>query len=258
MNQEEILSIFKKYGTKPLKYLGQNFLIDKSVLEKIINAADLKSDDIVLEVGPGLGALTIELVKRIRKVIAIEKDKTMYQILQKILNVKNAKLINADILKINMEKLKFNKVVANIPYYITSPLIRGLLETETKPEEIILMVQKEVAQRICAVPPHMSILSVAVQFYGEPKSISFVSKNSFYPRPKVDSAIIKIVPKRIPDVDAKKFFALVKRGFSAKRKMLKNNLPGIDLEKIGINPHSRAENLSINDWLKVFHNLKLY
>jgi 16S rRNA (adenine1518-N6/adenine1519-N6)-dimethyltransferase len=265
----------KKYKIRPSKRMGQNFLIDKGVLRKIIEAGDLSPEDVVLEIGPGLGILTLELAKKVKKVIAVEKDRTLYQILEGILQgrkINNVKLINADILKIQDSKLKIQnyKLLANLPYYISSPIIRKFLETKEKPELMVLMVQKEVAQRICAKPGEMSLLSVSVQFYSQPKIITYVSKKSFYPQPKVDSAILKIIPKLIPKIDSQKFFQIVKIGFSSKRKMLINNLskklkmaepPQAYqkskiknlFKKMGINPKIRAENLSIKDWLKLFH-----
>jgi len=270
--------LFKKYGIQPLKRLGQNFLIDKSVLNKIIEAADLSSNDIVLEIGPGLGVLTLELAKRVKRVITVEKDKKIYEILKEILkDYKNIELVNNDILKlvIGHWSLGFYKLVANLPYYITSPVIRKFLEIENKPESMVLMVQKEVAQRICArptrltgghggraKPPKMNLLAVAVQFYAEPKIINYVSKKSFYPQPKVDSAIIQIIPKETPKIDSKKFFKIVKAGFSTKRKFLINNLSRelkiencklkIVFDQMGLGQKLRAENLSIDDWLKIY------
>ncbi len=253
--------IFKQYNIKPSKKLGQNFLVDRGVLKKIIHAANLNSDDIVLEIGPGLGVLTIELAKRVKKVIAIEKDRRMCEILKKVLkNYKNVEIINKDILDVgySTSHIETYKLVANLPYYITSPVIRKFLEAKNNPRLMILMVQKEVAQRICAQPPKMSLLSIAVQFYAKPEIISYVSKKSFYPQPKVDSAIIKIIPKPIPKINIKKFFNLVKKGFSNKRKMLKNNLKIEEslLKDLGLNPKIRAENLSIKDWLKLFHKIR--
>ena len=230
----------------------------------------MSSNDVVLEIGPGLGILTIELVKRAKQVVAIEKDKKMCEILKKILkNYKNIEIINQDILKIASSELvrlpcrqaglgqKKFKLVANLPYYITSPVIRKFLETENQPQEMILMVQKEVAQRICAKPPHMNLLTIAVQLYAEPKIIGYVSKNSFWPRPKVDSAIIKITPQQIFKINPKNFFELVKTGFSSKRKMLKNNLKIEEsiLENLGLNSKVRAENLSVQDWLKLYEKI---
>jgi len=274
----EFQNILKKYNIKPNKFMGQNFLIDKNILNKIIKTADIKSNDVILEIGPGPGMLTIELAKKAKKIVTIEKDKKMCVILQKILdvkNIKNVEIINTDILKIfNSQFSIFNKfsitnykIVANIPYYLTSPLIRKFLETDNPPSEIILMIQKEVAERICAKPPKMSLLSVAVQFYAKPEIIALVSKNCFYPAPKIDSAIIKIIPqantnydKSDRKIDTEKFFRLVKTGFSAKRKMLFNNLKSefqssnvkSILKNIGLNPNCRAENLSIDVWIKLY------
>jgi len=270
-----------------IKHLGQNFLTDKDVLKKIITAAELKPDDIVLEIGPGTGILTFELAKKVKGVIAIEKDKRMCEILENELNVRNVRnvqIVNADILKIfppeadqpwagNEFSMTNYKIVANIPYYLTSPLIRKFLEAGNQPKLMVLMVQKEVAQRICpprrarssgeagAKPPKMSLLSIAVQFYAEPKIIAYVSKNSFYPVPKVDSAILKIEPRMNANLEPNErelFFKLVKQGFSAKRKMLKNNLKinGEILEKINLNPKIRPEELSVSDWIKLFTLLK--
>jgi len=262
--------LLKKYEIKPSKRLGQNFLVDELTLNKIVETADLSSNDTVLEIGSGLGILTLELAKRVNRVIAVEKDRKLYYILREILkdqNINNVETINGDILKISnlayrqagqIQNSNY-KIVANLPYYITSPVIRKFLENppaDRKPELMVLMVQKEVAQRICAEPPKMSLLSIAVQFYAEPKIISYVSKKYFYPQPKVDSAIIKIIPKEIPKIDTEKFFGLIKRGFSAKRKMLKNNLSGFDFEKIGLNPKIRAENLTIDNWLKIYEAIQ--
>ena len=262
--------LLKKYEIKPSKRLGQNFLVDELTLNKIVETADLSSNDTVLEIGSGLGILTLELAKRVNRVIAVEKDRKLYYILREILkdqNINNVETINGDILKISnlayrqagqIQNSNY-KIVANLPYYITSPVIRKFLENppaDRKPGFMVLMVQKEVAQRICAEPPKMSLLSIAVQFYAEPKIISYVSKKYFYPQPKVDSAIIKIIPKEIPKIDTEKFFGLIKRGFSAKRKMLKNNLSGFDFEKIGLNPKIRAENLTIDNWLKIYEAIQ--
>jgi 16S rRNA (adenine1518-N6/adenine1519-N6)-dimethyltransferase len=255
-----IKEILTKYETKPSKGMGQNFLVNKKILEKIIISSDLKSDDTVLEVGPGLGTLTQELAKIVGNVIAIEKDRYMCQILEETLqDYKNIKIINDDILKNNFELPKQYKLIANIPYYLTSPLIRKFLEIKNPPEFLMLMIQKEVAQRICASPPNMSVLAVSVQFYAEAKIISYVKKENFWPKPKVDSAIIKITPKISENQsDPELFFKIVKAGFSQPRKQLGNNLSkGLKLNKEEINlwlsknkikPTQRAETLSIADW----------
>ena len=258
----------KYYRIYPIKRLGQNFLIDKNVLRKIIEAAELSKRDVVLEVGPGIGNLTIELAKKVKKVIAVEKDKRMVEILKENLKeFRNVEIVEGDIREIIcevVEKMDKNyKVVTNIPYYLTSYLIRKLLGLEKKPKLIVLMVQKEVAQRICAKPPKMNLLAVSVQFYSKPEIISFVSKNCFWPRPKVDSAIIKIsnIKKQKATKDEKLFFKIVKAGFSHPRKQLINNLfKGLKKNKkiieewllnCGISPDKRAENLSIEEWKRL-------
>ncbi|MBI3631488.1 MAG: 16S rRNA (adenine(1518)-N(6)/adenine(1519)-N(6))-dimethyltransferase [Candidatus Staskawiczbacteria bacterium] len=288
-SSKTIKELLAKYETKPSKGMGQNFLVNKSVLKKITESADLKSKDTVLEIGPGIGTLTAELANVVKKVIAVEKDRYMCQILKETLkDYKNIKIINDDILKIENYKIKNYKVVANIPYYLTSPLIRKFLETKYPPEFMMLMVQKEVAQRICANPPSpptnfvehethkkikkthdpklvggkMSILAVSVQFYATAKIISYVKKENFWPKPKIDSAIIKITPhKNIPPLSAELFFKIVKAGFSQPRKQLGNNLAKIlklDKQKINlwlsknkIEPAQRAETLSVDDWINL-------
>ncbi len=192
-----IKNLLLKYSARPSKGLGQHFLIDKKVLHKIIQAADLKPGDVILEVGPGIGILTLELAKKVKKVVAVEKDFKMIAVLKEVLrDYKNVEIVRDDILKVNLNdfilKPKTYKIVANIPYYLTSHLIRKFLEIDNPPKEMILMIQKEVAQRIVARPPKMSLLAVSVQFYAKPEIITFVSKKSFWPQPKVDSAIIKI------------------------------------------------------------------
>jgi 16S rRNA (adenine1518-N6/adenine1519-N6)-dimethyltransferase len=270
-----IKNLLKRYGVAPLKRLGQNFLIDEFVLRKIIEAAHLSPKDVVLEIGSGIGTLTQELAKRVKKVIAVEKDKKMIEILKETLkDFKNAEVIQDDILKIKNLKLKIKnyRVVANLPYYIVSPVIRRFLESDRPPKEMILMVQKEVAQRICAKPPDMSILAVSVQFYAKPEILFYVSKNSFWPRPKVDGAVIKITPNSplvfstiVENTSTKNlFFKIVRAGFSQPRKQIANNLSKVlklDKEKIkywlkrnNISYSQRAETLAIKDWLKLTKN----
>jgi 16S rRNA (adenine1518-N6/adenine1519-N6)-dimethyltransferase len=267
-----IKEILEKHKAKANKILGQNFLIDRNILNKIISASDIKKTDTVLEVGPGVGTLTQELAKYAKQVIAVEKDKNMIEILKETLvEYNNVNIIEGDILeKPNSEYIIHNtkyKVIANIPYYLTSPLIRKFLESENPPEFMVLMVQKEVAQRICSIPPSMNLLAVSVQFYAEPKIISYVSKNSFMPAPNVDSAIIKITPSfdgASPRVNQESFFKVVKAGFAHPRKQLLGNLSsGLklsrqEIEKMllqnGIKPNQRAQTLSIQDWEKLVHN----
>lgn len=267
-SKKNIKNLLKKYKVFPSKRLGQNFLIDRKILKKIIKAADIQPEDIVLEIGPGIGNLTQALTERARKIISVEKDSKMIEILKETTrNLENITIIQGDILKINPKNYKLRtksyKVVANLPYYIVSPVIRKFLEIKNSPRLMVLMVQKEVAQRICAVPPNMSLLAISVQFYAKPEIISFVSKKSFWPSPKVDSAIIKITPQKLSTrpgfVDL--FFEIVRAGFSQPRKQIANNLSQklkIDRRKIEtwllknkIQPSQRAETLSIQDWLKL-------
>ncbi|MCK9378635.1 MAG: 16S rRNA (adenine(1518)-N(6)/adenine(1519)-N(6))-dimethyltransferase RsmA [Candidatus Moranbacteria bacterium] len=270
--------------------LGQNFLKDENVVKKIIKAADLKSDDVVLEVGPGKGVLTKELAQLSNKVIAVEKDGELakktagnfqfsifnFQSISNdsILNFKNnTAIISGDILEINLNKLlEVNdvvsyKVIANIPYYITSKIIRLFLESENPPSEMILMVQKEVAERIVAKPGQMSILAASVQYYAEAEILFEVPREAFDPAPEVDSAVIKISGIRNQEAgsrnneEVKKFFRIVKAGFSAKRKTLANNLSNslhkdkkeIEsiLSQLGFLPTVRAQELSVEDWKKL-------
>jgi 16S rRNA (adenine1518-N6/adenine1519-N6)-dimethyltransferase len=262
----------KDYRISPIKRLGQNFLIDKKVLKKIVEAAEISEKDVVLEVGSGIGNLTIELAKSAKKVIAVEKDKRMVEILKENLkNFKNVEIIEGDIREIIWAIVKNisrgYKIVANIPYYLTSHLIRNFLELKNKPKLIVLMVQKEVAQRICAKPPKMNLLAVSVQFYAKPKIVSYVSKNCFLPRPKVDSAIIKIKPMTDVDrglINADLFFKIVKAGFSHPRKQLINNFSkNFEFDKMKIEnwllknkicPKKRAQEISLKEWTKLVKN----
>ena len=237
----------------------------------MLRAAELSLEDTVLEIGPGIGTLTKELAKNAGRIIAVEKDPAMIKILRETTKaLSNIKIIQADILSLPLLRLAKEgyKVVANLPYYITSPVIRMFLEATKlpKPELMIFMVQKEVAQRICANPPDMNLLAVSVQFYAEPKIVSFVRKQAFWTQPKVDSAILKIVPKReLPLVDPDLFFRIVKAGFKQPRKQLGNNLSqGLKLSReevemrlgrIGITPNQRAETLSLENWLTLAKSL---
>jgi 16S rRNA (adenine1518-N6/adenine1519-N6)-dimethyltransferase len=268
---EDFLSIsalkqlMEEQGLKPNKGFGQNFLIDQNILQKIIETADIKPTDTILEVGPGLGVLTRALAASARKVIAVEKDRNMVQLLQTTLKeVKNVQIVQGDILETDIQDLapKTYKVVANIPYYITSPLIRKFLEVNPPaggpPTDMVLMVQKEVAQRICSKVPDMNLLAVSVQYYATPKIAHIVSKHSFWPAPKIDSAILKITPHEEMPKDADAFFNVVKAGFSQPRKQLANNFSkSLDmkredaetwLKKNNIEPNQRAETLTIQDW----------
>jgi len=270
---------------KPKKYLGQNFLRDEKILKKIIEIASIKENDSILEVGPGTGALSFEIAKKTKNFIMVEKDKFLAEKIARDLQFpiidmekqkeKNWKfenkkgVIEGDILKINLveliEKNCFQnyKLVANIPYYITSPILRLFLETAYSPEEMILMTQKEVAERITAQPGQMSILSLSAQYYGRTELLFYVGRESFFPVPEVDSAVIKITPaKRNRKKEENKiFFRLVKAGFSSRRKTLLNNLSNsfhLDkkiveekIKKAKFNPAQRAQELSVRDWEEI-------
>jgi 16S rRNA (adenine1518-N6/adenine1519-N6)-dimethyltransferase len=217
---------------------GQNFLINPKVAERIIKEAEINSSDVVVEVGPGKGALTYLLTKQAKKVIAIEKDESL------ILKEKpNLEIVYNDILDFKKLPSKY-KVVANLPYYITSPIIRYFLENKKKPSEMIIMVQKEVAQRICSPG---NLLYLSVHFYAEAKILFNVAKGNFKPTPKVDSSVIKIYNIKKQPED-KKFFQLIKKGFSQKRKQLGNLLDADWLKQNNIDPRRRAETLSLNEW----------
>jgi len=261
-----IKELLLKHNAEPSKYMGQNFLIDNSALSKIIKTSELTKEDTVLEIGPGLGILTKELAGNAGQVVAIEKDRTMVAILEETLkDNQNVTIVQGDALKYN-HKLKKYKIIANIPYYLTSPLIRKFLEEKIQPDFMVLMVQKEVAQRICSKPPNMSLLAVAVQFYADPKIISYVSKECFWPAPKIDSAIIKITPRKIASkIKPEDFFKVVKAGFSHPRKQLANNLSTAlnkNKEEISewllknkINPMQRSETLNLQNWLDLTDSL---
>ena len=269
--------------------LGQNFLKNKDIAKKIVKSANLSPSDFVLEIGPGKGILTEELAKAAGKVMAVEIDRNLVKILgNKFKDSKNVEIFEGDVLKISLKKLLWSeapkyKIVANLPYYITSPVVRLFLEAENPPTEMILMVQKEVAERITASPREiptesrgvkrisrgkpgeMSILAVSVQYYAKPELLFYVGKENFDPMPEVDSAVIKITYNQRPTTynkeETKKFFRIVRAGFCAKRKILANNLANsfhLDKKTVekkvkaaGISPTARAQDLSVEDWEKL-------
>lgn len=255
----------------PKKQLGQNFLKNYKVVEQIIASADISEKDMIIEVGPGMGILTEELAKSGAKVLAIEKDFNLIDKLRKDLGkYKNLKISHQDILLFDPVSIDSNyKVIANIPYNITSPIIRKFLESPHKPQEMILMVQKEVAERICANPgsSERGLLTLIIEFYANAEILFEVSRQDFYPVPKVDSAVIKLIEKRKEkkdDIEPELFFKLVKAGFASKRQQIHNSLAATlrwDKEKVAglleksqINPVLRAEDLSLENWLKLYQN----
>ncbi len=269
--------LLRRFGLRARKGLGQHFLIDRGVLESTTLAAGLTPGDVVIEVGPGLGVLTRELARQVGGLLAIELDSKLAAILQdNLAPFGNVTVINGDVLEINpvalLSKVPVSlpgtaetplsyKVVANIPYYITSPVLRHFLEANVKPRLMVFMVQKEVAEAITAGPGRMSVLSVSVQFYGKPEIVSRVPATCFYPAPEVDSAILRITVYPQPAVavaDVDGFFSLVRAGFSTARKQLVNSLSqGLKLPKTEVLPllqkakiasQRRAEALTLEEW----------
>ncbi|MEM7132209.1 MAG: 16S rRNA (adenine(1518)-N(6)/adenine(1519)-N(6))-dimethyltransferase RsmA [Chloroflexota bacterium] len=293
-----VRSLIHMYGLNPKRSLGQNFLTDESHLDRIIHVAQLTQDDSVLEVGPGLGGLTRRLAERTANVVGVELDDRLIELLRiQFANQPHVRIVHADILSVDPESLfqtsqvqtsqvQINhskesdvectrsagppsyRVVANLPYYITSAVLRHLLEAKTPPTSAIVMVQKEVAERICAKPGKLSILGVSIQFYAEPTLLHHVPAGAFYPRPKVDSAVLNlsVYPQpRLSHVVPSLFFRIVKAGFSQKRKQLLNSLSaGLALpkpvatqalEQSSIDPRRRAESLAIEEWGQLYDNL---
>jgi 16S rRNA (adenine1518-N6/adenine1519-N6)-dimethyltransferase len=266
-------ALLKRYDLRAHKGLGQNFLQDPLALETIVSAAEIQRTDTVLEIGPGLGSLTRYLAVSAKEVVAVELDENLLPPLQAVLSpYQNIRLIHGDILKLSPKDLNLESnyvVAANIPYYITSAVIRHLLESETKPRRIVLTVQKEVAQRICAEPGDMSLLALSVQVYGEPRIAANIPANAFFPAPKVDSAVLVVdihFSPRIQEELLDTFFKLIKAGFSQKRKTLRNSLSsGLHISPSGtadlltranIDPQRRAETLSIEEWQRLGELLK--
>jgi len=252
------------HNLKPKKSLGQNFLINAGVLKKIVSAAELNKDDIVLEIGPGTGNLTKLLSERASRVFAIEKDHRLIEELQEKFNNTNVEITEGDVLKLDVTSYMIHdssyKIVANIPYYITSHLLKVIFESNNwrmaHPKLIVLTVQKEVAKRIVAKPPDMNLLALSVQLYSEPKIVGYISKGSFRPIPKVDSAIIKLTPYSKTNTESvKKVLFLAKKAFAGKRKQLKNTLPDINFTKLNIPAEIRPEELGVSDWLKIADRL---
>ena len=263
--------MLRHLGQKPRKSLGQNFIVDQAILDQVVTAAELTADDVIIEVGPGLGMLTRELGQQAGRVIAVEKDDWLAAVLkQELANSSKVSIINQDILKIRTIDLlggqvaKY-KMVANLPYYIASAVLRHFLEVTPKPEIMVVMLQKEVADTIIAADGKMSLLSISVWMYGRPQIIDYVPATAFHPQPQVDSAIMKIDVYSKPalavdDIDG--FFNLVRAAFSASRKQLPNALAqglGVSkaemlslLEAAGIMKKRRAETLALEEWHRLW------
>lgn len=247
------------------KSLGQHWLRDRYALAHIADCAELNKDDVVLEIGPGLGTLTSELLRRVKNVVAVEYDQNLAQKLPGQFPGKDLTVINADVLQFDLSTLPNNyKVVANIPYYITSKIVQMLVSAKTKPSLAVLLVQKEVAERLAAKPGDLSVLGISAQIYAEVSLGDVIPAELFTPPPKVDSQVVILKMRSdslLGEVNKDDFFRVVKAGFSEKRKKLRSSLsnglrlPKADIEnllrQIDINPDDRAENLSIDDWLKL-------
>lgn len=262
-------TLLKQAGIRARKRLGQHFLIDRKVLKAIIRAADLSPEDTVIEVGPGLGILTTELAKRAGSVIAVELDTKLSQLLaSRLQGMPSVKIVNADILKVSSAELLEGKtqykVVANLPYYITSPVLHHFALSTPRPSLMVVMLQREVAEAVVAREGKMGLLAIALHIYSKPRIVAYVSPQSFYPPPKVESAIVRfdMLPQPAIDVDVGSFLSLVRCGFSSPRKKLRNSLAqglGIKpaeatslLERAGIAPERRPETLALEEWAKLY------
>ena len=275
-NSKNTIEVLQKYDFVFQKKFGQNFLIDSHVLDKIVSAAGITKDDFVLEIGPGIGTMTQYLAASARKVFAVEIDKAVISILEDTLKeFDNVQVINQDILKVDIKKLaeehndgKPIKVVANLPYYITTPIIMGLFESQVPIDSITVMVQKEVADRMKVGPgtKDYGALSLAVQYYAEPYIVANVPPNCFMPRPKVGSAVIRLTRHEKPPVevvDEKLMFRLIRASFNQRRKTLANGLnnsPELSyskeeiqqtIEKCGFKAGIRGEALTLEDFAKL-------
>ncbi len=266
MQPLDIRGLLTQFNLRPKKGLGQNFLVDEKALARVTAAAELMPSDTVLEIGPGLGSLTRHLAEAAQRVVAVEIDPALLPVLEHTLQAyTNVEIIREDILALDLVR-RVNppagyKVVANIPYNITSAVIRYLLEAPAKPARIVLTVQREVAERIVAQPNDMSLLAVSVQFYSQPSIVTRLPGGAFFPPPDVDSAVVRLDVFPTPAVavdDVSQFFRVVKAGFSQKRKQLRNSLGGglqlssaqVDalLAQAGVSPQRRAETLSLPEW----------
>ncbi len=267
---QNVAALLRGYGLRPRKGLGQNFLSDPAALARIVEAADLSAADTVVEVGAGVGTLTRLLAEQAGRVVAVELDPRLVDILRdQLADLDNVRLVQGDILELSdlgVPHLGY-KVVANLPYYITSAVLRRLLSQPPRPCRLVLTLQREVAQRIVAEPGQMSVLAVSVQFYGRPRLVGRIPAGAFYPPPKVESAIVRIdvadsTTVALPGgVDEAAFFRLVRAGFSQKRKKLRNSLsaglarPVAQVEQAlrqaDISPSRRAQTLSLEEWARL-------
>ncbi len=271
-NVRELRNLLYVHNMRPNKSFGQNFLVDRSVLAKIVEAAEITANDEILELGAGTGVLTRELAKQARRVVAVELERDMLALLAKITsNYANVELLARNLLFVDPADI-FDaapyKLVANLPYYITAPTFRHFLESANPPRLLVVMVQQEVAQRIVAEPGDLSLLAVSIQFYGRPQIVARVPASAFYPAPKVDSAILRVelhAEAPLTAVERDSFFRVVQAGFSERRKQLHNALThGLHrknedirawLQAADIDTSRRAETLSIEEWLQLWKHM---
>ncbi len=274
-----VRKLLREREIRPDKGLGQNFLTDATILERIAHAAELGSSDVVLEIGAGTGALTTFLARAAGHVVALEFDRRLKPILEdELSSFDNVSVVQGDILALepadligevserSEASLANYKVVANLPYYITSAILRHVLEAQRRPDVMVVTVQREVAQRIVANPGDMSVLSVSVQFYGDPELLFSIRPGSFYPSPDVESAVVKIDVHATPPLHPDKiddFFQVVRAGFSQRRKQLHNSLSAglgeriskheaaARLDGAGVDPRRRAQSLTVEEWIRV-------
>ncbi|MFH0840074.1 MAG: 16S rRNA (adenine(1518)-N(6)/adenine(1519)-N(6))-dimethyltransferase RsmA [Candidatus Omnitrophota bacterium] len=273
LSKSEIKSLEKKFGFKPQKRLGQNFLIDTNIQKKIIEAANLKKGDTVLEIGPGLGELTLDISRSVKEVVAVEFDKKLFSILDALAgDFKNISIVHEDFLKYDIAGLSPPggkiKIISNLPYYVSTPIILKLFRNKACIESALLTLQQEVAERLTAEPKTKAYgsLTLFTAFQAEVKRLFNIKKNSFYPVPQVDSAVILLKPRREAPVqvdNADLLLALIKTAFSSRRKMLANSLFAAGfkdlpkaaiqniLRKAGISENARAEELSLSDFARI-------
>lgn len=267
--REETEFLLNKYKLKANKSLGQNFLINEQIIDDIVKVANVNEDDLIIEIGPGLGSLTSKLADNAKKVVAIELDQNMIEILKERFSLyKNVEIIHGDIMKVDLKEIigeeKNVKIVANLPYYITTPIVMKLLEENLKMKSITVMVQKEVGERFCAIPggKEYGAITVSINYYSDPKIVLDVPKDNFNPIPEVDSCVVQLKLKKnhIELKDKKLFFRLIKIAFSQRRKNIGNSLTGIGmikqevkemLEVLSLDINLRAENLSINQYAQI-------
>lgn len=268
-----VKNILRQFKTKAKKNLGQNFLVNDSVINEIVAAADISRNEKILEIGPGLGFLTDKLLTKSGQVVLIEKDRYFYQYLnQKYQDNNQIEIIEGDVLRLDLIKHGFSnfnfKIVANLPFYISGKFLRIILDGKIKPSKMVLVLQKELAQRIIADPGKHSLLSLSVQYYADAQLKGIIERKNFFPRPQVDSAIIDITPyqKKYNDEFTKSFFRVLRIAFSSRRKQLHNNLAaGLKcthdeikyiLVDSGLKINIRAQQLSLKQWFDLYEKIK--